>query len=88
MKADRVLSLDAFRGLAIILMLLANNQGDESHVFAQLAHTGWLGCTFTDLPIPFFLFIMGAVVPQSAASRSKREEPDRLLTVACLSCSS
>ena len=28
MKADRVLSLDAFRCLAIILMLLTNNQGD------------------------------------------------------------
>ena len=74
MKSDRLLSLDAFRGLAIVLMLLAGNQGDRDHVLAPLEHAEWFGCTLADLGFPFFLIIMGAAVPISIMGRLKRGE--------------
>ncbi|MGZ8289580.1 MAG: acyltransferase family protein [Telluria sp.] len=55
----RLLSLDAFRGFTIAAMVLVNNPGDWSSLYAQLAHAKWHGWTFTDLIFPFFLFIGG-----------------------------
>jgi predicted acyltransferase len=40
-------------------MMLVNNPGDWSHVYAQLLHAKWHGWTFTDFIFPFFLFIGG-----------------------------
>jgi predicted acyltransferase len=40
-------------------MLLVNNPGDWSHVYAPLLHAPWHGWTFTDTIFPFFLFIVG-----------------------------
>ena len=51
--------LDAFRGLAVIGMLLVNNPGDHDAVYRQLAHSAWHGCTLADLVFPFFLFVVG-----------------------------
>src|SRR6478735_2657020 len=51
--------LDAFRGLAVIGMLLVNNPGDHDAVYRQLAHSEWHGCTVADLVFPFFLFVVG-----------------------------
>ncbi len=33
---ERLLSLDAFRGMTIVGMILVNNAGDWGHVFPQL----------------------------------------------------
>ncbi len=57
--AGRLNSLDAFRGFTIAAMVLVNNPGDWSHLYAQLAHAKWHGWTFTDTIFPFFLFIAG-----------------------------
>ncbi len=56
-------SLDAFRGLTIMSMILVNNPGDWSQIYAPLRHAEWHGCTPTDLIFPFFLFIVGAAIP-------------------------
>ena len=40
-------------------MVLVNNPGDWSDLYAQLAHAHWNGWTFTDTIFPFFLFIGG-----------------------------
>jgi predicted acyltransferase len=58
----RYLSLDFFRGLTIALMIVVNNPGSWSHVYAPLRHAAWHGCTPTDLVFPFFLFIVGVAL--------------------------
>ncbi|WP_420441946.1 acyltransferase family protein [Candidatus Palauibacter sp.] len=65
----RVVSLDAFRGLTIAAMILVNNPGSWSHVYAPLAHAEWHGWTPTDLIFPYFLFIVGVAIPFSFARR-------------------
>ncbi|MFH1851213.1 MAG: heparan-alpha-glucosaminide N-acetyltransferase domain-containing protein [Candidatus Neomarinimicrobiota bacterium] len=59
---QRFMSLDAFRGLTIALMILVNTPGSWSHVYAPLRHAPWNGCTPTDLVFPFFLFIVGVAM--------------------------
>ena len=52
-------SVDALRGLTMAFMVLVNNPGSWSHVYAPLRHAPWNGCTPTDLVFPFFLFVVG-----------------------------
>ena len=63
MVRERLISLDVFRGLTILLMTIVNNPGDWGHVYPPLLHAEWHGCTLTDLVFPFFVFIMGVAVP-------------------------
>lgn len=62
MIKERLLSLDIFRGITIILMTIVNNPGSWSSVYSPLLHSDWNGCTPTDLVFPFFIFIMGTAV--------------------------
>ena len=55
----RLLSLDILRGITIAGMLLVNNPGTWSHIYAPLRHAEWIGLTPTDLVFPFFVFCMG-----------------------------
>lgn len=59
MNSARLLSLDVLRGITIAGMMLVNNPGSWSYVYAPLAHAPWDGLTPTDLVFPFFVFIMG-----------------------------
>lgn len=68
---DRLLSLDAFRGLAIGAMLLVNNPGDWAHVYPPLLHAHWNGWTFTDWVFPFFVFIAGMSMAISLGRRAQ-----------------
>jgi predicted acyltransferase len=68
----RLLSLDAFRGLTIAGMLLVNNPGSWSHVYAPLRHAEWHGWTPTDLIFPSFLLIVGCAIPLSLGRRIER----------------
>ena len=67
--SGRLVSLDAFRGLTIAGMILVNNPGSWSYVYAPLAHAEWHGWTPTDLIFPYFLFIMGVAMPFSLGRR-------------------
>ena len=58
-KFNRILAIDTFRGATIALMIIVNNPGTWTHVYAPLRHAQWHGCTLTDLVFPFFLFIVG-----------------------------
>ncbi len=58
-KSSRLLALDILRGITIAGMLLVNNPGSWSHIYAPLEHAPWHGLTPTDLVFPFFMFIMG-----------------------------
>lgn len=62
MVRERLISLDVFRGLTILLMTVVNNPGDWGNVYPPLLHANWHGCTPTDLVFPFFIFIMGVAI--------------------------
>ncbi|MBL3656897.1 acyltransferase family protein [Fulvivirga sediminis] len=64
-KPDRLLSLDVFRGITIVAMLIVNDPGSWSYIYSPLEHASWHGCTPTDLVFPFFLFIVGVSVSLS-----------------------
>ncbi|HDS1650700.1 heparan-alpha-glucosaminide N-acetyltransferase domain-containing protein [Stenotrophomonas sp. TWI169] len=66
----RLGSIDALRGITVAAMLLVNNPGDWSAVFAPLRHSDWHGCTPTDLVFPFFLFLVGVSMAFSVAPRA------------------
>ena len=72
LPSGRLLSLDAYRGLTIAGMILVNNPGNWSHVYAPLRHAEWHGWTPTDLVFPFFLFIVGVAIPLSFGKRLER----------------
>lgn len=57
--SQRFYSLDVFRGATVALMILVNNPGSWSYIYAPLEHAPWHGCTPTDLVFPFFLFAVG-----------------------------
>ena len=63
MTTQRDLSLDAFRGLTVLLMIIVNIQGNGDAAYAALKHAEWHGLTFADLVFPWFLFIVGLSVP-------------------------
>jgi predicted acyltransferase len=73
-RPARLLSLDVFRGATIAGMLLVNNPGDWSNVYAPLLHAPWHGWTPTDLIFPFFLFIVGVSMAYSFAAQRERGE--------------
>jgi len=68
----RVLSVDLLRGLTIAFMILVNDPGDWSHVFAPLDHSLWNGWTLTDLVFPTFLFLVGASIIFSLDARARK----------------
>ncbi|OQX08675.1 MAG: hypothetical protein BWK76_23260 [Desulfobulbaceae bacterium A2] len=72
MQAERLVSLDAFRGATVAAMILVNNPGLSSHVYPPLAHAAWNGWTCTDCIFPFFLWIVGVSLAFSLAARTSR----------------
>jgi predicted acyltransferase len=68
----RLLSLDAFRGLTIALMILVNTPGDGLHVYAPLRHAEWHGWTITDCVFPSFVWIVGVAVTLSLGRKIDR----------------
>jgi predicted acyltransferase len=85
---ERLVSLDAYRGLVMVLMVSAGLritqvvqtfdqtpelQGRKTALWQKLAfhtdHATWAGCTLWDLIQPSFMFMVGAALPFSIASR-------------------
>ena len=62
MIPKRLLSLDAFRGIVIALMVLVNTPGDHRNVYAPLSHADWHGWTITDWVFPSFVWIVGVAI--------------------------
>lgn len=77
--AERLVSLDAFRGITIAGMILVNNPGAWQHGYASLRHTEWNGWSATDLIFPFFLFIVGVAITLSLGEALRRGAPGRVL---------
>jgi predicted acyltransferase len=80
---ERILSLDAFRGTIMLLMLNEATRLPQvarsfphSAIWAFLAfnteHVDWQGCSLHDLIQPGFSFLVGAAMPFSIASRTAK----------------
>ncbi len=65
----RLASLDAFRGLVIVVMFLVNVAGTDPAFPAWFPHRGWnegrMGNGLADFVFPWFLFIVGCAIPFS-----------------------
>ena len=68
-KRERLISLDAFRGATMALMVLVNDAGDGRHTYAPLQHSEWNGWTITDAVFPSFLWIVGVAITLSLGNR-------------------
>jgi predicted acyltransferase len=67
-SGGRLVALDAARGLAITVMLLAMHPGSERYDLAPLQHPAWHGLSFADLFFPLFLFAIGVSMTLSPRS--------------------
>ncbi len=76
--SQRIVALDAFRGLTIALMILVNNPGSNTS-YAQLQHSQWNGLTLTDTVFPTFLWIAGVSLVLSLVRRIENGAPRALL---------
>jgi heparan-alpha-glucosaminide N-acetyltransferase len=56
---NRLLSLDCFRGMNILLMVFVNLGGGS---YWYINHSYWNGMTIADLVFPWFIFIMGVTI--------------------------
>lgn len=59
---QRLLALDAMRGLTLALMIVVNMSLSETQAYAPLLHAAWNGLTLTDLVFPSFLFVVGSAM--------------------------
>ncbi|XP_034936352.1 heparan-alpha-glucosaminide N-acetyltransferase-like [Chelonus insularis] len=72
-RADtRIRSIDAFRGIAVLLMIFVNN-GGGGYVFFE--HAPWDGLTVADLVLPWFAWIMGVTIILSVRSQLRLSIP-------------
>jgi len=77
-KARRVKSLDAFRGLAITIMIFVNYGGGSYYFFN---HSPWNGLTVADLVFPWFIWIMGVSLAISTQSQLRNSVPRKRIVL-------
>jgi predicted acyltransferase len=76
---QRLRSLDVFRGVTILFMVLVNNGGGPVS-YRQLQHSAWNGWTLTDCVFPSFLWIVGVAITLSLGKRLRAgDRPAQLL---------
>lgn len=66
---ERLKSLDAFRGISIVIMIFVNYGGGQYWFFH---HSPWNGLTVADIVFPWFIFIMGTSMAYSFRSMLRR----------------
>jgi len=72
LSQDRMLAIDALRGITITAMILVNNPGSWQYVYPPLLHAQWHGWTPTDLIFPFFIFIVGLSMSLSVPKQQSK----------------
>ncbi|TWT73814.1 hypothetical protein Pla123a_37080 [Posidoniimonas polymericola] len=91
-KSPRLGSIDAFRGLAMLLMVAevlhlcgVAEHFPESRLWAWLchhqSHVPWVGLSVHDMIQPAFTFLVGVSLPFSIASRRRRGQSMAVLAV-------
>ena len=79
--STRLKSVDVFRGMTIVAMILVNNPGNWGTTYWPLKHAEWHGWTPTDLVFPFFLFIVGVAIVLALKGRLDAGTPRAPLVV-------
>lgn len=69
-EGGRLRSLDAARGWAIVILLLAGSPWFRSDHPGHLRHPEWHGLTFADTFFPLFLFVVGVSMTMSRRAGS------------------
>lgn len=82
--SNRLVSLDAFRGITILGMIMVNNPGTWSAMYGPLKHADWHGWTPTDLIFPFFLFIVGVAIVFANAGKLAKGTSKKELVISAL----
>ncbi len=59
--SERLVSLDAFRGLTMALMVVVNTAGSDA-IYHQFKHADWNGWTIADTIFPSFVWIVGVAI--------------------------
>ena len=67
--SNRLISVDALRGITIAFMIMVNNNASERAAFPFMKHADWNGMTPTDLVFPTFLFLVGVSVVLAFSAR-------------------
>jgi predicted acyltransferase len=70
--AERLTSLDIYRGLAVAGMILVDNPGSDDLAYWPIKHAQWNGWTPADFIFPSFLFLVGVSMVFSFAARLRR----------------
>lgn len=73
MQSNRISSIDLFRGLSILTMVLANFMGGIKIIPPWLKHAPDVGLTVIDFVAPFFIFTIGLTFGSSFHKRLERE---------------
>jgi predicted acyltransferase len=73
-QAERLMSLDVFRGLMVAGMILVDNPGSDEKAYWAIKHAEWNGWTTADFIFPAFLFLVGVSIVFSFAVRLRRGE--------------
>lgn len=67
----RLLSLDVFRGITMLLLISHGFGIYEAFGNPQFEHAEWVGCTLWDLIQPAFTFIVGVAMPLAFRKRTQ-----------------
>ncbi len=79
LSAPRLLSLDAYRGFVMLVLVSGGGLGLErlrastrfGFIATQLEHRTWQGCSLWDLVQPAFMFIVGVAMPFAARQNGR-----------------
>lgn len=70
---DRLPTLDIFRGIAVLSLIVFNGFYGFTNAPGWLTHAKWGGYTFADLIAPLFLFAVGMAMQLSLRKRFERD---------------
>ncbi|MCC6588802.1 MAG: hypothetical protein IT168_19045 [Bryobacterales bacterium] len=79
-KTERLISLDAFRGITMLLLIshgfgiheALKDKQNLQWLASQFDHVAWVGCVLWDLIQPAFTFIVGVAMPYAFARRMEQ----------------
>ena len=74
-RTQRLLALDAFRGIAIAAMILVNNPGSWRDVYGPLRHAEWNGWTrpISSFPFSYSSSAWRSASPSAPRGRARRQ---------------